>query len=433
MALTQVYTAVSNDVITSARWNNEFGNIYNNGTDIAFPLTKAASLFGFTLTLDSAGVSTLISTASQALNFTPGAKAGTPGTTGATLNVVAHTFTDTNTAISGTAASFAAVAIQRPTLAAQNATVTTTDAASLYIANAPLAGTNETITNPWSIWVDAGNVRFDGALTVAGILTATGGVIGTATQLKYIAGLTYAPDAGDVTNDIAIAAGECTSTHATPASRVSLVTGALIKRIDASWVTGTNQGGLSSSLSATDRNYYIHAIRVAGVDDIGFDISPVAANLITDHGATHYRLIGFFTRLSSANTPFTTYEIEGGGLEYLWTTVLGDINLAATLTTTRRTDTIRVPLDFSVLAIINTWIDDATTTSYYIYCPDQADQNPSVTVAPGLTLRTPVAGQVAGGLFWVRTSATGQIAAEATTATVDTYEAGTLGFQWSRR
>lgn len=30
MALTQVYTAVPNDVITAARWNNEFGNIYNN-------------------------------------------------------------------------------------------------------------------------------------------------------------------------------------------------------------------------------------------------------------------------------------------------------------------------------------------------------------------------------------------------------------------
>lgn len=32
MSLTQVYTAVPNDVITAARWNNEFGNIYNNLT-----------------------------------------------------------------------------------------------------------------------------------------------------------------------------------------------------------------------------------------------------------------------------------------------------------------------------------------------------------------------------------------------------------------
>lgn len=30
MAITQLYTAVAGDVITAARWNNEFGNIYNN-------------------------------------------------------------------------------------------------------------------------------------------------------------------------------------------------------------------------------------------------------------------------------------------------------------------------------------------------------------------------------------------------------------------
>ncbi len=30
MAITQIYTAVPGDVITAARWNNEFGNIYNN-------------------------------------------------------------------------------------------------------------------------------------------------------------------------------------------------------------------------------------------------------------------------------------------------------------------------------------------------------------------------------------------------------------------
>jgi hypothetical protein len=49
MALSQVYTAVTNDTITAARWNNEFGNIYNNGTDVAFPLTKAVSAGSFNI------------------------------------------------------------------------------------------------------------------------------------------------------------------------------------------------------------------------------------------------------------------------------------------------------------------------------------------------------------------------------------------------
>src|SRR5574341_629222 len=122
MAVAQIYTAVANDTITAARWNNEFGNIYNNGTDIAFPLTKSVSWFGFTVTLDSAGVTTINSTGSQGYIFTPGVKAGTPSVaSGKTADFVAHTFTDNNTAVSGTATAMAFVAFQRPTLAATNA------------------------------------------------------------------------------------------------------------------------------------------------------------------------------------------------------------------------------------------------------------------------------------------------------------------------
>ena len=167
MAVTQVYTAVANDVITAARWNNEFGNIYNNGSDISFPLTKAVSLTGYTLTLDSAGASTLISTGAIGLNLTAGSKTGTPGVTGANLNIASSTFTDSNTAGSGTAASFAANSFQSPTLAASNASVLCTDAATVYVANSPANGSNETISNPWAVWVDAGNVRLDGELVAS--------------------------------------------------------------------------------------------------------------------------------------------------------------------------------------------------------------------------------------------------------------------------
>lgn len=50
MAVSALYTAVTGDAITAARWNNEFSNIYNNGTDIAFPLTKAVSFGGYAVT-----------------------------------------------------------------------------------------------------------------------------------------------------------------------------------------------------------------------------------------------------------------------------------------------------------------------------------------------------------------------------------------------
>ena len=169
MALSQLYDAQTGDTITAARWDNEFGNIYNNGTDVAFPLTKAVSFAGYTITWDSAGVTTMISSASQAWQMTPGAKSGTPSTTGGVLNIVASTYTDNNTAGSGTATAFAAYAFQRPTLAATNASVTTTNAAVIYVVNDVAAGTNETLTNTYAIWVDAGNCRFDGQIHGAGM------------------------------------------------------------------------------------------------------------------------------------------------------------------------------------------------------------------------------------------------------------------------
>ena len=191
MALSQVYSAVAGHTITADRWNNEFGNIYNNGTDVAFPLTKAVSFAGYTITWDAASVPTIASSSSQAWQMTPGAKSGTPSTTGGLMNVVASTYTDNNTSGSGTATAWAAHAIQRPTLAATNASVATTNAATLYIANAPANGTNETITNPYALWVDDGNIRLDGGIALQDSRTAT-----AATPLTVIATTTGTPAAG---------------------------------------------------------------------------------------------------------------------------------------------------------------------------------------------------------------------------------------------
>ena len=94
-----------------------------------------------------------------------GATSGTPSTTSASIFTVGSTaFEDTNTSASGTAAKHAFVSLNNSTLTAENASVTTTNAATLYIKNAPSAGTNQTITNAWGLWVDAGKVRFDQSL-----------------------------------------------------------------------------------------------------------------------------------------------------------------------------------------------------------------------------------------------------------------------------
>ena len=86
----------------------------------------------------------------------------TPGD-GSMIHVDASTLNDNNTSAEGTAAKFASVALEAPTLAASNEIITS-DATTLYVSGAPIAGTNNNITRAHAIWVDAGNIRLDGEI-----------------------------------------------------------------------------------------------------------------------------------------------------------------------------------------------------------------------------------------------------------------------------
>ena len=173
MALSRVKTWIAGEVLTAADLNAEFNNILTNPVSLISPLTAALDFDGYTLTLDAAGVTQVQSTAAVSWNFTSGAKTGTPATTGSIANWSAQTFTDSATAGSGTAAAWTGFAIQRPTLTASNASVTTTDATTVYIPNAPAAGSNQTLTNAWALWIDDGASRFDGDVRVDGSFTKT--------------------------------------------------------------------------------------------------------------------------------------------------------------------------------------------------------------------------------------------------------------------
>lgn len=200
MALAQVYSAVAGDTITAARWNNEFGNIYTNGTDVAFPVTKAVSFAGFTVTMDAAAVTTIVSSATQGFNLTPGNKSGAPGLNGSFLNLVASTFTDTDTAASGTATQFSGTTFRAPTLAATNSLVTTTDAATVTIEAGPTAGANETLTNAWALRVVAGKTRLGGDVSIGGDTTFAGTLSLSSKSLWLAEGAAVASDAGGTTN-----------------------------------------------------------------------------------------------------------------------------------------------------------------------------------------------------------------------------------------
>jgi hypothetical protein len=267
-----------------------------------------------------------------------------------------------------------------------------------------------------------------GAGTIPMVRSAdTVGLAYVAALNKAIYGMTYANAAGDVTNDLDIAAGGCMD--ATGAYWIT--TSALTKQLDAAWAVGNNAGGLDTG-AIGNSDYYIWAIARSdtGVTDYLYSLSSTAPTMPANYDFK--RLIGWFKRVGATIVLFTTYETSGGGLELLWSSPTLDINLANTLTTTRRTDAVKVPLNFSVIANLNIRMTDATGLTAIVYCPDQADLVPSATVAPVGNIGDGISGNEAT-LMLVRTSSTGTIAARATTATIDLYVVATMGFTWARR
>ncbi len=426
MALAQVYTAAPGDTITAARWNNEFGNIYNNGTSLVFPATTAVSFNGKLLVLDTAGQTFLSSSATRGFTFVPGAKSSTPGLGGAGITVEAQTSTDNNTAASGTAAAQTFTSFSQPTQAASNTNVTVTSAATVYIAGAPINGTNVTITNPYALWIDSGNSRFDGVVQA-------GSLLGVAAFGGYMQGLTYQPNVADATNDIDIAVGMAVSSDTLQADRRTMVlTSALTKQSDVAWSVGN--GGLLDTGVIGNNGYYLWLIMRTDltVVDAVCSLSSTSPTMPADY--TFKRRIGWFLRSGGAIVAFTTYETFGGGLELLWSVPTLDINLAATLTTSRRTDAVKVPLNISTIAHLNIVLSDASANSRaWIYCPDHTDTAPSDTVAPLANMTSVTTASVGASQRFIRTSATGTIAARGLLSTFDLYAVSTIGFTMSRR
>lgn len=246
-----------------------------------------------------------------------------------------------------------------------------------------------------------------------------------------IQGLTYANNATDATNDIDIAVGSAMdSTNA----RMMVLEAALTKKSDAVWAVGSNQGALDTG-SVSDTDYFIWLINRSdtNVTDILFSTSDTSPTMPADYN--YRRLIGWFRRASSAIVAFKVYETDGGGIDFYWVVPTLDVSLADTLTTSGRTDSIRVPQTFSTVAKINALISDASSACLvWIYNPDQTSAAPSDSAAP-LANMALVSG---AGIFdqrelRIRTSADGKIGARANLATVDVYKVSTMGFEWSRR
>ena len=128
----------------------------------------------------------------QSANLVVSGAISTPSwtTTGVGIRTVASTYTDSSTAVSGTATTNHIHVLAQPTLAGTNATVTTTTASTLYIAAAPVAGTNMTITNPYALYIAAGNT-YSGA-NISAIGNITGGNVNSDAGISATGNITGA-------------------------------------------------------------------------------------------------------------------------------------------------------------------------------------------------------------------------------------------------
>lgn len=92
---------------------------------------------------------------------------GTSSTTGNYLAINGNTFTDNSTIASGLVSNMTYNSFGQGTLAASNTSVTTNTASNIYIQGAPTQGTNQIITNSYSLMID--NVKSVTATTGASL------------------------------------------------------------------------------------------------------------------------------------------------------------------------------------------------------------------------------------------------------------------------
>ena len=160
----------------------------------------------------------------------------------------------------------------------------------------------------------------------------------------YLSGMGLA-NATDTAHDITVGIGEVRD-NANAADII--LASAFTKRIDATWASGSGNGGLASGVSiATNTWYHVHAIIVSGSTDIGFDTSITAANLVANNSASAFRRIGAVLTDGSSNI----LNFIQDGDEFIFKAQIVNINATA-IGTARVTQAVSAPLGVQTRAIL---------------------------------------------------------------------------------
>jgi len=188
----------------------------------------------------------------------------------------------------------------------------------------------------------------------------------------YLSGMGLS-NATDTEHDITVAVGEVRDN----ANAVDIVlASAMTKRIDATWASGSGNGGLASGVSiATNTWYHVHAIVVSGSVDIGFDTSVTAANLVANNSASAFRRIGAVLTDGSSNI----LNFIQDGDEFIFKAQIVNINATA-IGTSRVTQAVSTPLGVQTRAILGLVGQVASSNSgvrVTLTHPDVTDATPT--------------------------------------------------------
>lgn len=188
---------------------------------------------------------------------------------------------------------------------------------------------------------------------------------------NYLSGLTLSNNVSDATNDIDIAAG--VANDSTNARTLQLTSG-LIKKLDASWAVGTNQG-MRDTGSISNATWHIFLIMRpdTGVVDVLASLSATAPTLPANY--VYFRRIGSIVRTGGTIKAFTQY-----GDNFFWSVPAQNLS-TSTPSTVGADVALTVPTGISVIADLTLGVrDDATAIHYYLVTAKaQANTTPSAS------------------------------------------------------
>lgn len=218
-------------------------------------------------------------------------------------------------------------------------------------------------------------------------------------------------------------------------------TSALTKRIDATWASGDNAGGLASGVSlSNDTTYHMFALSSAdgAATDYGFDTSLTATNLLADAavisaGLTKHQRIASLVTDGSANIRNGEYIFNKDG-SYVFEYLGGAVDTgASSVTTTAANITVRVPSGIKVFArvSIRTELNTGTNTekNVRLYSPDFTDITVTDSNSQVTTDRDDGNFSAAGASFvLVLTNTSNQIRARSDNSNSNNTQVGCIGW-----